>query len=60
LDSASNDVEITALAGTNLALPGLGDVKVRLSFFSLTADQGQQDAWIDEVAVISSRIGCSS
>jgi hypothetical protein len=55
-----NDVEIAALAGTNLALPALGNVKVGLSFFSPTAGQGQQDAWIDEVAVSSSRIGCAN
>jgi hypothetical protein len=54
-----NDGEITALAGKNLALPALGNVSVGMSFFSPTAGQGQQDAWIDEVAVSTSRIGCS-
>jgi hypothetical protein len=55
-----NDVEMTALAGTKLALPALGNVSVGMSFFSAAAGQGQEDAWIDEVAVSTSRIGCSN
>jgi hypothetical protein len=55
-----NDVENTALALTNLALPALGNVKVGMSFFSPAAGQGQEDAWIDEVAVSASRVGCSN
>jgi len=55
-----NDVEITAFAGTNLDLPALGNVKVGLSFYSPTAGQPQEDAWIDEVAVSASRIGCAN
>jgi hypothetical protein len=55
-----NDVEITALAGTNLQLPSLGNVSVGMGFFSPVVGQGQEDAWIDEVAVSTSRIGCSN
>ncbi len=55
-----NDVEIAALALTKLALPALGNVSVGMSFFSPIAGQGQEDAWIDEVAVSTSRIGCSN
>jgi hypothetical protein len=55
-----NDVEVAALSGMNLGLPALGNVSVGMSFFSPTAGQGQEDAWIDEVAVSTSRIGCSN
>jgi len=55
-----NDVDIAALDGTKLGLPALGNVSVGMSFFSAAAGQGQEDAWIDEVAVSTSRIGCSN
>jgi hypothetical protein len=55
-----SDVEITALAGSNLGLSSLGNVIVGMGFYSPVAGQAQNDAWIDEVAVSTSRIGCSN
>ncbi len=54
-----NDVEVADLAGSNLALPQLGILGVGLNFFQSSA-QGAQDAWIDEVAVNGTRIGCAN
>jgi hypothetical protein len=53
-----NDVEVTDMSQGMLALPGLGNLGVGLSFY-LPSVQGAQDAWIDEVAVSASRIGCT-
>ncbi|HTQ46310.1 MAG TPA: hypothetical protein VMI75_26320 [Polyangiaceae bacterium] len=55
-----NGVEVTALAGMKLGLPALGNVSVGMSFFSPIAGQKEEDSWIDEVAVSTSRIGCSN
>jgi hypothetical protein len=54
-----NDTEVTDLMRTALTLPQLGNTSVGLSFFQANA-QGAVDAWIDEVAVNSARIGCAN
>jgi hypothetical protein len=53
-----NDVEVTELARSNLALMQLGITNVGLTMPSSNV-QGASDAWIDEVAVDSARIGCT-
>jgi hypothetical protein len=53
-----NDVEITELAQSNLGLPQLGITNVGLTLPAGNV-QGASDAWIDEVAVDSARIGCT-
>jgi hypothetical protein len=53
-----NDVEVADMSEGMLALPGLGNLGVGLSFY-LPNTQSFQDAWIDEVAVSASRIGCA-
>ena len=53
-----NGTEVTDLAQTNLALPQLGIAGVGLTF-NLPSVQAGEDAWIDDVAVSGSRIGCA-
>jgi hypothetical protein len=54
-----NDAEVTDLMHTGLALPQLGLTNVGLSVSGGSA-QGPTDAWLDEVAVDSARIGCAN
>jgi hypothetical protein len=54
-----NGSEVVDLAHTDLGLPSLGIVGVGLSFY-LASPQDAQDAWIDEVEVSGSRIGCTA
>jgi hypothetical protein len=53
-----NDVEVTDMSRGLLDLPQLGILGVGLTF-NLPNVQPAQDAWIDEVAVSTSRIGCT-
>ncbi|HEX8794004.1 MAG TPA: hypothetical protein VF765_23845 [Polyangiaceae bacterium] len=54
-----NDDEVTDLMRSGLTLPQLGNTSVGLSFFRANV-QNAVDAWIDEVAVDSARIGCAN
>jgi len=54
-----NDTEVTDLARSNLALMQLGITNVGLTLPSGNL-QGPSDAWMDEVAVNSARIGCNN
>jgi hypothetical protein len=54
-----NDVEVTDMARGLLGLPQLGNFGVGLTFDVLNV-QPAQDAWIDEVIVSGSRIGCTA
>ena len=54
-----NDTEVTDLAQSNLGLQQLGITNVGLTLPSGNV-QGTSDAWIDEVAVDSARIGCTN
>ncbi|HEX8791001.1 MAG TPA: hypothetical protein VF765_08605 [Polyangiaceae bacterium] len=54
-----NDTEVTDLTRSGLTLPQLGNTSVGLTFFQANV-QGQTEAWIDEVAVNSARIGCAN
>ena len=53
-----NDVEVTDMSRGLLGLPQLGNFGVGLTFY-LPNVQPAQDAWIDEVVVSASRIGCT-
>jgi hypothetical protein len=53
-----NDVEVTDLAQSGLALMQLGITNVGLTLPSGNVEPAR-DAWIDEVAVDSARIGCA-
>jgi hypothetical protein len=53
-----NDVEVTDMSQGLLGLPQLGNLGVGLSFY-LPNVQPAQDAWIDDVVVSASRIGCT-
>jgi hypothetical protein len=52
-----DDVEVTGLAQVNLALPQLGNASLGLGF-NQPPPQGSFDAWIDEVAIDTARVGC--
>jgi hypothetical protein len=53
-----NDVEVADLEKADLALPELGLVGVGLGYYEAKV-QDSEDAWIDEVAVNGTRIGCA-
>lgn len=54
-----NDAEVTDLMRSGLTLPQLGNVGVGLGFYQPNV-HGVVEAWIDEVAVDSARIGCAN
>jgi hypothetical protein len=53
-----NDAEVADLMMADLALPELGLVGVGLGYYEAKV-QASEDAWIDEVAVNGTRIGCT-